>query len=94
MADPVFSEPFRQQLAQGKYTDWAAALTEEEVRCVLWLVGEFNARAFGIMGVLKAAEAELKTSSRAVQALEALTRVATYGEHLTVNTWAQSLQQR
>ena len=91
MAGPMFSEQFRLQLTQGKYTHWATDLSEEQLRCVLWLVGEFNARAFGVMEVLRRNDRELAGASRAVLALEAMSRVVTYGERLTVNTWAQRM---
>ena len=41
----TLSNSFRRKLRRGKYTKWAADLTESEVYQVLWMVGEFGCRA-------------------------------------------------
>jgi len=41
----IFEEAFRQVLREGKYTSWAEHLTAEQLRTVLWAVGEFSIRA-------------------------------------------------
>lgn len=35
----------RKQLSLGKYTSWAADLSEEQLYGLLWMVGEFGIRA-------------------------------------------------
>jgi len=42
----AFSEELREDLSHGKYTDWAADLTEDQVFVLLWAVGEFGGRAY------------------------------------------------
>jgi len=44
-ADNGFSASFRKTLSEGKYTCWAVNLTEEQIKTVLWAVGEFACRA-------------------------------------------------
>jgi len=45
MGRPAFSSQLQARLRMGKYTRWASDLTEDEVRELLWLVGEFGVRA-------------------------------------------------
>lgn len=41
----MFPGKLHERLALGKYTRWAADLTEDELTAVLWAVGEFGVRA-------------------------------------------------
>lgn len=45
-----FSDEFRAKLKLGKYSSWAEDLTEEDVRVLLWAVGEFGLRAPELVG--------------------------------------------
>ena len=41
----MFTGDLHRRLSLGKYTQWAADLTEDELVAVLWAVGEYGARA-------------------------------------------------
>jgi len=55
----------RNELRLGKYTRWAADLTPDEMRALLWVVGEFGCRsspddpAYGVVGELMLARKEV-----------------------------------
>ena len=49
---PAFTEAFRQKIALGKYTGWAADLTEDQLVGVLWAVGEFGRRSQWVLECL------------------------------------------
>jgi len=38
----MFSEDFRQKLQIGKYTRWAAELTDDQLEAALWAIGEYG----------------------------------------------------
>ncbi len=44
MKRTAYSPELQSELAHGKYTKWAADLTEAELYNLLWLVGEFGVR--------------------------------------------------
>ncbi len=46
----MFTATFREVLRLGKYSQWAADFTEEQIRTVLWAVGEFACRGGGFNG--------------------------------------------
>ncbi len=49
---PAFSEAFRRKIALGKYTGWAADLTEDQLIGVLWAVGEYGRRSEPVLECL------------------------------------------
>ncbi len=49
----MFSEAFRQKLEMGKYTNWAANLTESHMEALLWLIGEYGFRAPLVLKLLE-----------------------------------------
>ncbi len=51
--DPsAFTDSFRQKIALGKYTGWAADLTEDQLIGVLWAIGEFGRRSQWVLECL------------------------------------------
>ncbi len=52
MSRHALNEPFRQQIMLGKYTSWAADLTEEQLMGVLWAVGEYGRRSQKVLECL------------------------------------------
>ena len=91
MSQPAFSDEFRRQLANGKYTYWAEDLSEEHLRAVLWMVGEFAGRSLSIVELLDQHRAELSGAMRGVLALQALSQVINYRERFDVNGWVQRM---
>jgi hypothetical protein len=55
---PAFSDDSRREIALGKYTNWAADLTEEQLAAVLWAVGEFGRRSQPVLDCLARHEGE------------------------------------
>lgn len=55
---PAFRDEFRRKIAPGKYTSWAADLTEEQLEAVLWAVGEFGRRSRWVLECLDRHEDE------------------------------------
>ena len=49
---PAFTDEFRRRIALGKYTGWAADLTEDQLVAVLWAVGEYGRRSQWILECL------------------------------------------
>ncbi len=70
----MFSPEFRERLRLGKYSRWAANLTEAELEAILWMVGEYGYRALHVLPLL-AGLWKNEGSGRAVLALESLFRV-------------------
>ena len=52
----MFSDSFRERLTTGKYTEWAATLTEDHMEALLWLIGEYGYRASLIRDLLEEQE--------------------------------------
>ena len=48
----AFTEEFRRKIALGKYTGWAADLTEDQLEAVLWAVGEYGRRSQWVLECL------------------------------------------
>ena len=60
IAEPeMFVGEFRRKLAQFKYTQWAADLTQGQLRVVLWAIGELGYRSQSILKYLDRHEDEL-----------------------------------
>jgi hypothetical protein len=57
---PAFSDEFRERIAMGKYTVWAADLTEEQLEALLWAAGEYGVRAEGVLECLDRHEDEFQ----------------------------------
>jgi hypothetical protein len=100
--DPMAVRPeFRDRLSGGKYTRWAANVTEDELELVLWCVGEFGIRMphqqshrsghlpLEFTGSTVGADGQL----RALLALEALAN-AVHGEPSSLDQWKRDLVQR
>ena len=49
---PAFTDEFRRRIAFGKYTGWAADLTEDQLVAVLWAVGEYGRRSQWVLECL------------------------------------------
>lgn len=83
----MFSDEDRDRLKFGKYTWWAADLSQEHVEYVLWLVGELGMRALPVMNALKQADPEVAqgTLQRALQAIEGLRAAVILRERLDVS---------
>jgi hypothetical protein len=84
MADrAIFKGDFRRGLADFKYTRWAADLTPEQLKVVMWAVGELGNRSPAILECLGRHERELAYGygyPRARVALQVLTRMVTRRE--------------
>jgi len=81
----MLSEEFRKSLARGKYTDWAKDLTEEELKALLWAVGEYGYRADNVLRVLQQhLPAGPFSRARALLALEVLADFA-HGKTITLD---------
>lgn len=48
----AFTDEFRRRIALGKYTGWAADLTDDQLVAVLWAVGEYGRRSQWILECL------------------------------------------
>ena len=77
-----FSNEFCRQLALGKYTKWAVNLTEAQLGGLLWMVGEFGIRFWGLSGRLKLDSLWGRWGGygRTRLALESISRMVLYGE--------------
>jgi len=73
----IISAELAQPLSSSKYTQWAVSreLSERYLRCLLWLVGEFGARAYTLLELLKKHSGALAGHLRALIALEVLSRM-------------------
>src|SRR4051794_33507671 len=76
----MLPEEMRRELRLGTSSSWAADLSEDDLRAVLWMVGEFGRRAPYVLAALEQHWAETPprdrvASSRAKLALEGLFRV-------------------
>src|SRR5262245_47424581 len=75
----MFSEEFRRHLLAGKHTRWATGLTEQDLYALLWLVGEYGARAPLILDLVERHRGEVATRlhrfARAKVALELIAQV-------------------
>lgn len=71
---PVFSAAFVEAIARDERSRWASSppLAEQELQCVLWLVGEFSARAHTVLPLLDSRRAEAEGCERARVALHAM----------------------
>lgn len=69
----MFSDEVRQRLRLGKYSRWAAGLTEDQLEALLWMIGEFGYRAYHVLPLLTGLLGR-EGSGRAVLALESLFR--------------------
>ena len=49
----MFTDELRHRLKLGKYTRWAADLTDEQLEAVLWMVGEYAYRADLVLQLLQ-----------------------------------------
>jgi hypothetical protein len=49
----MFSDEFRQRLAVGKYARWAVDLNEQQLEALIWMVGEYAARADLVLNLLE-----------------------------------------
>lgn len=82
---PVFSDEFRRELQTGKYTRWATNLTMDQLRGILWLVGELACRGEWMLEVLAAQRAQVEplfgaySRRRPLIALRLLIRSIVYG---------------
>src|SRR5438067_2403460 len=76
----MFPEGEREAMRRGTSSKWAADLTEDELRAVIWMVGEFGRRAPQVLAALDRPWVELPppdlvAATRAKLALEGLFRV-------------------
>jgi hypothetical protein len=69
----MFSDQTRERLRLGKYTRWAANLSEAQVEALLWMIGEFGSRASHVLPLLGGLWGS-EGSGRSVLALESLFR--------------------
>lgn len=92
MDSSVFSLQFAEALRFGKYTNWATReeFSKEQLRCLLWMVGEFDASASKVLDLLAGHWSELRGAERAYLALEAIHRMAR-GERFGVDEWARRI---
>jgi len=89
----MLSEEFRERLRHGKYTDWAAELTDDQLQAVLWAVGEYGVRARVPLEVLNQHSPRDPIShARAVLALETLSDF-TDGRFIDVQQYFNKVQQ-
>ncbi len=88
MTDP-FRE-FAKALRFGKYTDWVCEgeFSKEQLKCLLWAVGEFNVSASSILELLWKHRAELHGAERAYLALVGIRNMA-LGERFCVDEWSR-----
>ena len=49
---PAFTKAFRERIVHGKYTGWAADLTEDQLIAVLWAIGEYGCRSQWVLECL------------------------------------------
>ena len=82
-----FPALFAQALQRSSQARWAIArtLSQDHLRCLLWLVGEFAARSRTVLQVLRLHRIELSDADRAIAALQAMTRMALFGERIDVD---------
>jgi hypothetical protein len=73
-------------LARESRARWAAAppLTEAHLQCLLWLIGEFSARADAVLRPLEERRAELGDAARALVALQVLHALVWHRERFDV----------
>src|SRR5436190_1998498 len=93
---PAFGEALREQICLGKYTRWAADLTEPEPMAVLWAVGEYGMRAEkGILECLDQYQAEIYEAGcffpRARVGLDVLMRIVA-GKRFTLDEVKQQVR--
>ncbi len=93
MGQAVFSECAKQALERGKYTEWASELTGKDLQCLLWMVGEFAYRSFGILELLDKHREDLSGAIRGLLALECISRMVD-GERFDVDEWAHRIVRR
>ncbi len=70
----MFSDVFRERLRLGKYSRWAANLTEAQLEAIIWMIGEFGYRADRVLPLLDG-HWSAEGPGRAANALEPLFRV-------------------
>jgi hypothetical protein len=88
----MFPEVEREAMRRGASSKWAADLTEDDLRAVIWMVGEFGRRAPHVLAGLDQQWAEspppdLVAATRAKLALEGLFRIVC-GERPSVEEFA------
>jgi hypothetical protein len=90
---PAFSATFAASLDRGKYTAWAArpAFSEEQLRALLWMVGEFAVHAAALLGLLYEQRQRFRGAERGYLALEAL-RCMVDGERFPAEEWPHRIQ--
>ena len=77
---PIFSDEFKAKLEMGKYTSWAANLTEDVLLALLWMVGEYGGRVYPDQGISWTGDLEVLPvddvqSARMAMALEVMARI-------------------
>ena len=85
----MFSEEFLEKIQKGKYSRWAAYLTEDHLFALLWAVGEYGCRSSVPLELLrKNSHFDPFFQARAVLALEVLAdftrgQFISFGEYCT-----------
>jgi hypothetical protein len=86
----MFTNETRENLRLGKYTRWAAGLSEAQLVAILWMVGEFGYRAYHVLPLLSDLWNK-ESSGRAVLALEGLFRMVG-GDRSDVGAYTQQVR--
>ncbi len=94
MDSSAFSLQLEDRLGSGKYTKWATRgeFSKAHLKCLLWMVGEFDASASELLDLLAGHRSDLGGAERALLALGAICCMAR-GERFGVNEWAQRMHQ-
>jgi hypothetical protein len=90
MTKKAFSEGFNVQLSGGKYTKWAVDMSEDTLRALLWMVGEYGIRVNALKEPTSIDEPDylhLIEASENVRAKEALRIIAliVHGNNISYN---------
>ena len=91
----MLSDSFHDRLITGKYTRWAATLSEDDMEALLWLIGEYGCRAFLIRDLFEEQERTVFGQhdgfARLKVALETIFRMV-QGERLDVEEVRQRMR--
>jgi hypothetical protein len=87
---PPLSPAFRDVLAQGKYTRWAAHLDADTLRVALWSMGEFGVRMPSGSALPLSPLPDRASAIRASFALQSLVRIV-HGTSVSWEEWKRQL---
>jgi hypothetical protein len=88
MNNKVLTNNFKSHFANGKYTKWAEDLSDESLRTLIWMIGEYGGRVWSYKEPLDTDEPDnlhLIEANKNVRATEALRIIAAivHGEEIS-----------